>query len=140
MTEQMPAWKAALRLKWQEIGVQAVCERAGLDFQGAFLDALDAYPGELDPYAEHEWSVFQFPRLASGVVHASPISIQPGQKVLWEEWYFEEGSSHHNVMRNHPHDLAERSVNLNDDEHPAVIMNMDWHYYDDADRRPFLLR
>jgi len=43
-------------------------------------------------------------------------------------------------MRNHRHDLAERSVNLNDDEHPAVIMNMDWHYYDDADRRPFLLR
>lgn len=140
MTEHMPAWKLELLAKWDEIGAKAVFERAGMDYQAAFIDALHAYSGEANPYADHEWSVFLFPRLTSGVVHAAPKSIAPGQKVLWEEWYFEDGSSHHNVMHNHPHDLEQKSVNLNDDEHPAVIMNMDWHYYDDADRRPFLLR
>jgi hypothetical protein len=140
LTEQSPVWKRELLATWAQIGAEAVFERAGLNFQEAFLGALDAYKGELNPYADHEWSVFQFPRLTSGVVHAAPKSIKPGEHVLWEEWYFEDGSSHHNVMRNHPHELEEKVVTLNDDEHPAIIMNMDWHYYDDSDRRPFLLR
>lgn len=140
MTDPTPAWKSTLLQKWTEIGVQAVCERAGLDYQSAFVDALLAYPGESDPYAEHEWSVFQFPRLSSGVVHAAPREIKEGQKVVWEEWYFEDGSNHHNVLRNHPHDLEAKVVTLSDDEHPTIVMNIDWHYYDDADRRPLFLR
>lgn len=140
MTEQTPVWKSALLQKWAEIGAEAVFERAGLDFQSSFVNALLAYKGDSDPYADHEWSVFQFPRLTSGVVHAAPKAIEPGQSVVWEEWYFEDGSSHHNVLRNHEHPLEQKVVNLNDEEHPAIVMNIDWHYYDDADRRPLFLR
>ena len=135
-----PNWKKELLAKWEEIGAAAVFERAGLNFQEAFLQALNDYTGESDPYAEHEWTVFQFPRLSSGVVHAAPKEIREGQEVVWEEWYFEDGSSHHNVLRNHAHDLEEKVVNLNDNEHPAIVMKIDWHYHDDADRRPLFLR
>jgi len=140
MNAELPAWKSALLAKWDEIGAAAVFERAGMNFQEAFVQALISYKGETDPYVDHDWSVFQFPRLASGVVHAAPKVIGSGQNVVWEEWYFEDESSHHNVLRNHPHALEQKVVNLQDDEHPSIVMNIDWHYYDDADRRPLFLR
>ena len=140
MNAEIPAWKSALLAKWEEIGAAGVFERAGMNFQESFVQAIIDYKGDKNPYANHEWSVFQFARLSSGVVHAAPKEIGEGEQVVWEEWYFEDGSSHHNVLRNHKHELEKKIVNLNDDEHPAIVMNIDWHYYDDADRRPLFLR
>ncbi len=140
MSNDFPLWKTSLLSRWEEIGVEAVLERAGLNFHTDFVEALRVYPGQKDPYANHEWSVFQFPRLVSGVVHAAPKYIGTGEKVLWEEWYFEDGDSHHNVLRNHEHAEQEKHVRLDDDEHPAIVINTDWYYRDDLNRRPILLR
>jgi len=140
MTNDLPPWKATLLDRWQEIGVEAVLDRAGINFQEDFVNAVLAYPGQSDPYEGHEWSVFQFPRLVSGVVHAAPRAISIGEKALWEEWYFEDSHSHHNILRNHEHLDQEKHVRLDDDEHPAIVLRTDWYYHDDLDRRPILLR
>jgi hypothetical protein len=132
-------WKAALVAKWEEIGAEACLARVGMDYERDFVQAVRNCESAADPYADFEWSVFQFPRLVSGVLHAAPKSIN-NEPVTWEEWYFEDGAAHHNVLRNHPHPAEEKTVTLNDDEHPQVVMNIEWHYLDDEDHRPLYLR
>jgi hypothetical protein len=137
--ENQPLWKALTIAKWEEIGAQAVLARVGMNYERDFLQALLDYPGAQDPYADHEWSVFQFPRLTSGVLHAAPKTISEAP-VVWEEWYFEDGAAHHNILRNHDHPEQTKEVTLDDDEHPSVVMNIRWRYRDDADHRPLFFR
>ena len=137
--ENQPLWKAITLARWEEIGAPEVLARVGMKYERDFVQAMLDYPGQSDPYGDHEWSVFQFPRLTSGVLHAAPKSITDSP-VVWEEWYFEEGSAHHNILRNHDHPEQTKEVTLNDDEHPSVVMNIQWRYRDDADHRPLFFR
>jgi hypothetical protein len=137
--ENQPLWKAITLAKWEEIGAPGVLARVGMNYEQDFVRALLDSPLLQDPYANHEWSVFQFPRLASGVLHAAPKSIG-NDPAVWEEWYFEDGAAHHNILRNHDHPEQTKEVTLEDDEHPAVVMNVRWRYSDDSDHRPLYLR
>ncbi len=137
--ENQPLWKALTLAKWEEIGAPAVLARVGMNYDRDFVQALLDCPLTLDPYADHEWSVFQFPRLTSGVLHAAPKVIG-SDPVVWEEWYFEDGAAHHNILRNYDHSEQQKEVTLNDQEHPATVMNIRWRYRDDSDHRPLFLR
>ena len=109
-----------------------------MDFERDFVAPLKASAHTQDPYEGWEWSVFQFDRLPSGVLHAAPASVE--NPTTWEEWYFEDGAMHHNILRNHAFDGEQKQVTLDDDEHPAIVMNIEWHYIDDKDHRPLYLR
>lgn len=143
------AWKLELEKTWRELGVPEFMAEIGVDFEGSFLSPLAASPLKENPYSNHQWFFFRLDRLSPGVLHASPLQQVGEDPALWEEWFIEESANHHHSMRNtqnlpgeiHPEiTLLHWRSPINDTEHPKEIMDVDWHYFNDADQRPYLLR
>jgi len=132
-------WKLALATRWLELGADQLLADINVDFQRAFLDALAASQSESNPYAEYEWVIFKHHAIQPGVLHASPLRVTE-EPTLWEEWFFVDDQMHHHELRNHPHDGEEHQWKGHDNEHPEVVLDVQWHYINDADLRPYLLR
>ena len=66
----------------------------------------------------------------------------PPKANMWAKLFkfFVDNEMHHHELRNHPHPGEEHQWKGNDDEHPAVVLDVQWHYINDPDLRPFLLR
>jgi hypothetical protein len=142
-------WKSELENTWLELGVPEFFAELGVDFEQNFLAPLLASTLEHNPYAGHQWSFFRLDRLPPGVLHASPLQKVGDAPALWEEWFIEGEELHHHSMRNSRVLPGESEPNasllhwrspLNDTEHPEEVMDVDWHYFNDADQRPYLLR
>jgi len=140
-------WKQELEKVWLELGVPEFLAGIGVDFETAFLTPLVNSPLEVNPYKEHQWSIFGLDRLPPGVLHASPISKVGAAPALWEEWFIEKSENHHHSMRNSEifsapegSEILKWRSPLNDIEHPDAVMDVDWLYFNDADQRPYLLR
>lgn len=142
-------WKSELEKVWRDLAVPALLRDIGVDFEESFLTPLRDCPLEISPYINHQWSILRLTRLPPGVLHASPIDKVGDASVLWEEWFIECSDNHHHALRNQatppPNIPAEQSLlhwrsPINDTEHPKEIMDVDWHYFNDADQRPYLLR
>ncbi len=132
-------WKLALVERWLEIGADELLEAIGIDFEIFFLSPLQASGAAENPYREYEWVIFQHPTIKPGVLHAAPLVVSE-QPALWEEWFFVDEQMHHHELRNHPHDGEEEMWKGHDDLHPAVVLDIQWHYINDGDLRPYLLR
>jgi len=136
---RLTGWKLALAQRWLEIGADSLLEAIGVDFESSFLTPLLDSPAQNDPYAAYEWVIFQHPTIEPGVLHAAPLSVTDAP-ALWEEWFFVDEEMHHHELRNHPHEGEEAQWKGHDDLHPAVVLDIQWHYINDRDLRPFLLR
>jgi len=149
------AWKAELEKVWRDLGVPHFLAEIGVDFEEKFLTPLRESRALTNPYAGHSWQFFPLERLLPGVLHAAPLQSVAKSKgtetepALWEEWFIEGTENHHHAMRNSlklPADAPENVELLhwrspeNDVEHPETVMDVDWHYFNDADQRPYLLR
>ena len=132
-------WKRALAERWIAIGADELLAAIQVDFEKEFLGSLAASSAESDPYAEYEWVIFKHHAIQPGVLHAAPLSVTQAP-TLWEEWFFVDNEMHHHELRNHPHPGEEHQWKGHDDEHPAVVLDVQWHYINDPDLRPFLLR
>ncbi len=132
-------WKLALAHRWLEIGADELLAAIGVDFEASFLAPLHASTATESPYKEYEWVIFQHPTIKPGVLHAAPLSVTEAP-ALWEEWFFVDEQMHHHELRNHPHDGEEEMWKGHDDLHPAVVLDIQWHYINDGDPRPYLLR
>ena len=142
-------WRAELEKIWLELKVPHFLAAIHVDFEEAFLAPLRNSPHEVNPYADHTWSFFRLDRLPPGVLHASPNSKVGRTPALWEEWFIEGSVNHHHSMRNikpkllsdnQPIEYLTWRSPLNDVEHPETVLDVDWHYFNDADQRPYLLR
>lgn len=145
----MASWKLEVEKVWLDLEVDVFLKEIGVDFEESFLSPLRASTLEHNPYSGHTWVFFRLQRLLPGVLHAAPISKVGPSPALWEEWFIEGTENHHHSMRNHkslviPPRAGEPVLHwrspLNDIEHPETVMDVDWHYFNDADQRPFLLR
>jgi hypothetical protein len=141
-------WKLELEKVWLDLEVDLFCKDIGVDFEEAFLLPLRTSHLEENPYAGHYWTFFRLDRLPPGVLHAAPIAKVGSETALWEEWFIEGAENHHHSMRNQ-HSLISANGSspilhwrspINDIEHPETVMDVDWHYFNDADQRPYLLR
>ncbi len=144
------AWKLELEKTWLDLELPLFLSEIGLDFEQTFLTPLREYSGETNPYEDYYWTFFRLDRLPPGVFHAAPKKqVAQGTPAIWEEWFIEGSELHHHTMRNH----AEVPVNMpqelsliqwrspeNDLEHPREVLDINWHYFNDQDARPFLLR
>jgi len=145
-------WKSELEKVWRDLGVPLFAEQIGIDFEASFLQPLRNSAAEKNPYQDYYWTFFRLDRLPPGVLHAAPldpVKRNGGAPALWEEWFIEGTEIHHHSMHNH----ADAPANLpagqslikwrspeNDKEHPIEVLDVDWHYFNDADTRPYLLR
>ena len=131
------------------MGVPEFLAEIGVNFEENFLKPLRECQSEVNPYKDHQWSFFRLDRLPPGVLHASPVAKVGESPALWEEWFIEGSENHHHSMRNSTilPGSSEPETSLlhwrspeNDTEHPEEVMDVDWHYFNDADQRPYLLR
>jgi len=143
------SWIGELEKVWIDLGVPEFLSQIGVDFQEAFIAPLRACSFTVNPYREHGWTFFRLDRLPPGVLHAYPLDKVGSSPALWEEWFIEAGVNHHHSMNNSPAKPDELDGSKEylqwrsphgDDEHPETVMDIDWHYFNDADQRPFLLR
>ena len=132
-------WKLALAERWIEIGADQLLAAINVDFEKEFLGALAESTATEDPYADYEWVIFKHHAIEPGILHAAPLSVT-SEPALWEEWFFVDNEMHHHELRNHPHEGEEHQWKGHDTEHPEVVLDIQWHYINDKDLRPFLLR
>jgi hypothetical protein len=142
-------WKLELEKIWLELEVDHFLKEIGVDFEESFLLPLRASNLESNPYYAHTWTFFRLDRLPPGVLHAAPIGKVGSSPALWEEWFIEGAENHHHSMHNEDSskivvpqssELLHWRSPVNDIEHPETVMDVDWHYFNDADQRPYLLR
>jgi hypothetical protein len=143
-------WKRNLAMRWVEIGVPTFIDAIGFNFERDFLTPLEASDLASDPYEGYTWYLFNHPRLSPGVLHAHPASVG-SNPTLWEEWFHEteiDSSDetlprrfiqHHHLLRNHPHEGEEGQWRGIDDEHPAQVLDISWHYINSSNPTPSLL-
>ena len=136
---EFSGWKLSLAQRWLELGTDELLAAIKVDFEKEFLGALKASSAASDPYAAYEWVIFKHHAIQPGVLHAAPLSVT-SEPTLWEEWFFVDEEMHHHELRNHPHPGEEHQWKGHDDEHPEVVLDVQWHYINDPDLRPFLLR
>ena len=143
------SWKRELEKVWIELEVPEFLMEIGADFEAAFLTPLRNSSLESNPYAGHGWTFFRLSRLPPGVLHAYPLRKVESSPALWEEWFIEGDEKHHHSMRNFSgHEDASKGQGtllnwrspVGDVEHPETVMDVYWHYFNDADQRPYLLR
>jgi hypothetical protein len=132
-------WKRSLADRWIELGADQLLAAINVDFEKEFLTTLAACSASSDPYAEYEWVIFKHHAIQPGVLHAAPLKVAE-EPTLWEEWFFVDNEMHHHELRNHPHAGEEHQWMGNDNEHPEVVLDVQWHYINDTDLRPYLLR
>ena len=132
-------WKRSLADRWIELGADRLLAAINVDFEREFLSALAQSPATSNPYDEYEWVIFKHHAIQPGVLHAAPLKVSD-EPTLWEEWFFVDGEMHHHELRNHAHDGEEHQWKGNDTEHPDVVLDVQWHYINDKDLRPYLLR
>jgi hypothetical protein len=149
-------WKQELEQCWLDLELPLFLTQIGVDFEESFLSPLRAYTGETNPYQDYYWTFFRLDRLPPGVFHAAPKSpVLQNSPAIWEEWFIEpvagseRSEGHHHTMRNHPtlpsnlptgQPLISWRSPENDIEHPREVLDIYWHYFNDKDSRPFLLR
>ena len=143
-------WKRELAQRWVELGVPAFIDAIGFSFERDFLAPLAASELPSDPYAGYTWFLFDHPRLSPGVLHAHPATVG-SEPTLWEEWFHEAETDsagapvsgryiqHHHLLRNHPHAGEEGQWRGIDDEHPAPVLDISWHYINSGNPTPSLL-
>ena len=144
------AWKHELERTWLNLELPLFLSQIGLDFEQNFLAPLREFSGETNPYEDYYWTFFRLDRLPPGVFHAAPKKqVTQGGPAIWEEWFIEGSERHHHTMRNHNAVPANMPQELsliqwrspeNDREHPQEVLDINWHYFNDLDARPFLLR
>lgn len=144
------SWKRDLENIWLDLELPTFLTQLGVDFEETFLTPLRQFSGLNNPYEDHYWTFFRLDRLPPGVFHAAPkSSVTQGTPATWEEWFIEGTELHHHTMRNNAttpanlptgSELIQWRSPLNDIEHPAEVLDINWHYFNDSDLRPFLLR
>jgi hypothetical protein len=136
---RLSGWKFALAERWLELGADDLLAAINVDFEKEFLDSLAHSSAGSDPYSAYEWVIFKHHAIRPGVLHAVPLAVSE-EPTLWEEWFLVDNETHHHELRNHPHPGEEHQWRGHDDEHPAVVLDVQWHYINDPDLRPYLLR
>lgn len=143
------SWQSELEKVWLRLEIPEFLSKVGVDFEETFICPLRASNLQTNPYQNHTWLFFRLDRLPPGVLHASPKQKVGQEPALWEEWFIEDSVNHHHALRNSSaislHVPAQTSLlnwrsPSNDSEHPLEVMDVDWHYFNDADQRPYLLR
>ena len=120
--------------------VEQACREMGLDFETVFLKSAQAE--KATAYDAFEWIVMPHAAVSVGrVIHAIPPADR-WNDLAWEEWFLLNAKLHHNVLytSQQPQCTAQFVGELDDPDHPTIVLGRTWYYYTDPDLTPLLLR
>lgn len=128
-----------LKKKLTESGIYAALEVLGFA-PDEMLSGADEAAQKL--YCGYSWVKSQC--LVSGIDKEYVINAIPAdfERLAWEEWYASNGTLIHHVLcaKPWPECTDEAEIPHGDKDHPTAICGRKWHYFEDADPRPYFAR
>lgn len=129
-------WKAQQLKLWDQLEVPKFFDQIGINFEKEFIDSLMHFTGN-DPYLKHKWQWLSNTVVKAGVLHLHPLHTE-NSDLVWEEWFFYEGTLRHHILSQEPLAISEGTWfgDSLDVDHPKEVLEITWHYHNDKDLRP----
>ena len=126
----MSEFEQALR----QAGVDTAAVAIGLDF------ALFTQAGMAQAYGDHRWIVTHHPEVGAVINAVPPLDWTDSRP--WEEWFRMDDELQHHALYTvkHPESTDTWQGELDDQLHPPQVLGRLWHWHNDPDAMPLLLR